>query len=305
MKEYLPEGRRRSGTLSCDDVFRAMERGETVEARVTLCDHRYNLHVTLGDGVYGIIPREESQYVGAGDTVKDIAILTRVGKTVSVKVIDARLGEGDAPFFILSRRAAQTEALREYIDRLLPGDIIPARVTHLESFGAFIDVGSGISSLLPIDAISVSRISHPSARLSVGDYIYVVVTGRDERGRLTVSAKELFGTWEENAALFSEGQTVRGIIRSIESYGVFVELKANLAGLAEWREDVFVGDTAAVFIKAIIPEKMKVKLIIIDTEREASPPEPPLYFVNVEKVRHIDCWQYSPPSCRRKILSVF
>jgi small subunit ribosomal protein S1 len=120
-----------------------------------------------------------------------------------------------------------------------------------------------------------------------------------------VSTRELLGTWEENASRFSAGQTVSGIIRSVESYGVFVELRPNLAGLAEYRDDVKVGQTAAVYIKSIVPDKMKIKLIIIDahdTERFASPLE---YFIDPKETMHIDSWVYSPKNSKRIIESVF
>ena len=206
---------------------------------------------------------------------------------------------------ILSRRAAQLECMENYISALTPGDIIPTKITHLESFGAFVDIGCGITSLLSIDCISVSRIAHPSVRLSTGDMIYTVVKSIDERGRIYVSERELLGSWEENASLFGEGQTVRGIIRSVESYGVFVELRPNLAGLAEFRDDVKPGQTAAVFIKSIIPEKMKIKLIIIDAHDTPEITTPLEYFIDTETVTHIDSWLYSPPSCERIIESVF
>ena len=55
-----------------------------------------------------------------------------------------------------------------YIGSLRCGDIIDCRVTHLEPFGCFVDIGCGIASLIPIDCISISRISHPSDRFRVG-----------------------------------------------------------------------------------------------------------------------------------------
>ena len=88
------------------------------------------------------------------------------------------------------------------------GDIIDAKVTHLESFGAFCDIGCGNIALLPIDAISVSRISHPKDRFTVGDSIKVIIKSIAEDGKITLSHKELLGTWEENAAMFAPGQTV-------------------------------------------------------------------------------------------------
>lgn len=54
-------------------------------------------------------------------------------------------------------------------------------------------------------------------------------------------------------------------MRSVEHYGVFVELAPNLAGLAEPKDGVKVGQQASVYIKNLIPEKMKIKLIIIDS----------------------------------------
>ena len=77
----------------------------------------------------------------------------------------------------------------------------------------------------------MSRISHPSDRFRTGQDIYAVVTDVDQTLRVSLSHKELLGTWEENAALFSSGETVSGIVRSVEHYGVFVELAPNLAGL--------------------------------------------------------------------------
>jgi small subunit ribosomal protein S1 len=185
-------------------------------------------------------------------------------------------------------------------------------VTHLDRFGAFVDIGCGIPSLLSIDCISVSRISHPSDRLYSGQKLDVIVKSNDtESGRIFVTLKELLGTWEENANEFCVGQTVSGIVRSIESYGVFVELSPNLAGLAELREDnayfesIEVGDAVSVYIKSIIPDKMKIKLVLIDLNSYKSKPNPIRYFINTKEVSHLDSWRFSPDRCPRVIETVF
>ncbi|MBQ8372180.1 MAG: 30S ribosomal protein S1 [Clostridia bacterium] len=311
MNQYKPEGmliktgRNYEYTSSLSGLERALERGAILEATAILCDHNFDLHVELGAGVRARIPRNEVQYTADGEPPKDIAILTRVGKVVCFKVMGIERGAGGIPTVLLSRRAAQRECLLNYVETLAPGDIIPSRITHLESFGAFVDIGCGITSLMCIDCISVSRIDHPSARLEVGMTVHTVIKSIDEKGRIYVSVKELLGSWEENAARFSEGQTVRGIVRSVEDYGVFVELSPNLAGLAEYRADARPGQSAAVYIKSIIPEKMKVKLIIIDLRDEPTRLCPPEYFVDVESVSHIDFWKYSPDACSRTVESVF
>ena len=102
------------------------------------------------------------------------------------------------------------------------------------------------------------------------------------------------------------GQTVSGIIRSVESYGIFVELAPNLAGLAELKDDVYVGDKCAAYIKSIMPDKMKIKLVIIDTYENSDPPSTKEHiYIDTKEITHIDRWQYSPPGCQRVIESDF
>ena len=311
MNDYMPEGSLIKTAKNYDFISskagleRALEKQIILEAPVVLCDHNFNLHVELGSGIRGIIPRDEVEYCPSGESPKDIAILTRVGKTVCFKVMGFKDELNGETTVILSRRSAQLEAIENYIKTLMPGDIIPAKVTHLENFGAFLDICCGRISLLSIDSISISRIAHPGARIAVGSIVHVVVKSIDIRGRIYLSMRELLGTWEENAALFTEGQTVRGVVRSVESYGVFVELTPNLAGLAEYRDFVYPGQTAAVYIKSIIPEKMKIKLILIDTDDQPERPKPLNYFIDPESVLHIDAWKYSPSGSPKIIETIF
>jgi small subunit ribosomal protein S1 len=311
MNRYMPEGalistlKNHEYISSLDGLEAAREKGVILEGEVILCDHNFNLHIDISPKIRAIIPKEEVQYVKDGEEIKDIAVLTRVGKAVCFKVKGFTKSASGEIRVILSRRLAQMECMNNYISTLIPGDIIPTKITHLESFGAFVDIGCGITSLLSIDSISVSRISHPSVRLAVGDMIHTVVKSIDQRGRIYVSERELLGSWCENASLFNEGQTVKGVIRSVESYGVFIELRPNLAGLAEYRDDVYPGQSAAVYIKSIIPEKMKIKLIIIDSHDDEEYPEQLEYFIDTANVTHIDSWQYSPPNCKKVIESVF
>lgn len=281
-------------------LMKAAEEGRTVEARALMCDSSHNLIVDL-NCMKGIIPREEGALGLDDGTTRDIAVISRVNKPVSFKILKLP-HPPDTKMAVLSRKAAQEEAVRQYISHLKPGDIIDARVTHLEPFGCFVDIGCGIASLIPIDLISVSRISHPRDRFRVGQDIRAVVKSVESPTRVCLTHKELLGTWKENAANFAPGQTVAVIVRSVENYGIFVELTPNLAGLAEPREGVYPGQHASVFIKSLIPEKMKVKLIIVDAFDAEYKPEEPYYYINSN---HIDSWVYSPPECEKVIETVF
>ena len=299
--EFLPEGEyikvfRRSMEAASDAVLCGT---------ALMCDKKMNLYVDMGRG-RGIIPQQEIAYCEDGATPKDIAVITRVGKPVSYVIIGEENG-----YPLLSRREAQRRCWEERLSGLVPGDIIPAEVTHLEPFGAFLDIGCGYPALMSVDAISVSRISHPRDRLSVGDRIMCVVRSIDRvNRRIFVSQRELYGTWEENAALFSAGQTVRGIIRSVESYGVFVELMPNLAGLCEVRPEFLGGISpeghfASVYIKSIIPGRMKVKLVLIELLEKCNSPVAPDYFIDCSETEHLDYWKYSPDGAPKLVMTDF
>ena len=307
-RRYVPEGdllkseANKFYLSSRESLVLAADRGEILEGMCTLCDcATMTLTVKLTDGIRGVIPRSEVCWQADGSETKDIAVITRVGKPVQFKIRTFCDGGKTA---ILSRCDAQRECCENYLSRVREGDIIDARVTHLEPFGAFCDIGCGVISLLTVDRISVSRISHPSDRFRVGDRIHAVIASREENGRIYLTHRELLGTWEENAANFSAGQTACGIIRSVEEYGIFVELAPNLAGLAELYDGARPGDNCSVYIKSIIPERMKVKLVLIDAC--TSPEKIPMrYYVDFDRTHRLDRWQYSPVGCKKIIETVF
>lgn len=301
MTKFMPEGRNGDKTpFTVTMLNEAIEKQRILEAKAIMCDSEHNLIVDL-DGIKGVIPREEGALGISEGQVRDIALISRVNKPVCFTVTKVTQ-EGGKPVAVLSRLEAQKKCLYEYISQLKIGDIINARVTHLENFGVFCDIGCGIIALMPIDAISVSRISHPKDRFCSGEDIFAVVRAIDENGRISLSHRELLGSWQQNADRFMQGQTVSGIIRTVEDYGVFVELTPNLAGLAELKSGVAPGQQASVYIKSIIPEKMKIKLIIIDSfDADYKPPEIEYYFDS----NHIDSWRYSPDSCAKQIETCF
>ena len=306
MNSYMPEGRKintaenRKWLSSPLALTEAKSKEIILEATALMCDSEHNLTVDLGC-MKGIIKKNNGALGIEEGRVRDIALISRVGKPVCFTVEQIKTDASGKFYAELSRKRAQEKCEEEFLKTKSPGCIIDAKVTHLENFGAFCDVGCGIIALLPIDAISVSRISHPSDRFSVGENIKTIIKSIDDTTRVTLSHKELLGSWEENAANFCEGQTITGIIRSVENYGVFVELAPNLAGLAEPKAGAEVGMQASVYIKSIIPEKMKIKLIIIDTF-EGDNTLPIKYYIKDEKINK---WCYSPAISVKNIYTDF
>lgn len=293
-RTYYPEGmfprELQCNGMTRDQLKKAWQEGTILQGVARSANASHDLLVDLG-GIQGIIPRAETAIGIAEGTVRDIAILSRVGKPVCFQITSVDNLYGECPTVLLSRKRAQQEALSYILNRVPDGTVLPAVVTHLDRFGAFCDIGCGNVSLLSIEHISISRINHSRDRFTEGQHIFVAILSRDmPLRRFSLTHKELLGTWSENAAQFSVGETVVGIVRSVKDYGVFIELSPNLSGLAEYRGDLIPGDRVSVYIKAILPERQKVKLIVI----RVLPPEqalPPLHYY--QQCGSILNWSYT------------
>ena len=302
MQAYRTENSYRSAArLSPAELRAAMASGEILQATALAFDTRRQLRFELG-GVKAVMPFAQCADGAETGAVRDIAVLTRVGRPTCFVIEGLDTDEDGAPCYRLSRAEAQRLCKAEYLDTLSPGDILPCTVTHIEPFGAFCDVGCGISALLPIDCLSVSRIQSPADRVAVGQPLLCAVKSRDAQGRLVLTLRELLGTWAENAACFSPGETVVGIVRSVEEYGVFIEIAPNLAGLAESCGDLAPGQAVSVYIKNILPDKMKIKLVVVNRELNRTLRFEPRYFITKGRLEH---WVYSTPQCRKHIETRF
>ena len=79
---------------------------------------------------------------------------------------------------------------------------------------------------------------------------------------------------------------------------IFNELRDDFCGRLS------TGDTVAVYIKSIIPDRMKIKLVIVDAGGERAEPSPPKYFID-KNTLHMPYWRYSPTSAPKLIESIF
>lgn len=302
MQKYRPEGTYQDADhFSGEQLRAAIVHNEIVQATALAFDNQRRLRFEIG-GIRAVMPFAECAEGADEGLVRDIAILTRVGRPTCFLIEQMTEDENGQAMLLLSRANAQRRCREEYLDNCRPGDIIQAAVTHIEPFGAFCDVGCGISALLPIDCLSVSRIATPADRVSVSQQICCVIKSRDPQGRFVLSVRELLGTWAENAACFHIGETVVGIVRSVEAYGTFIEIAPNLAGLAESCPSLTAGQAVSVYIKNILPEKMKIKLVIVNRAL-SKPIRFDLAYTQTEG--HLERWVYSTPESGKQIETDF
>lgn len=288
MQPYRPEGLYASPP-SPETLRRNAGSGAIFQAMCVKCDEFQNLHVDLGK-LRGVIPREETALPAADGRIRSYTVLSRVGKPVSFQVLGFR-SDGTA---ILSRRAAQAEAGSYFLSALRPGDVIPAVVQNPAKFGVFCDIGCGFPALMRIDRCCVSRLRTTAERFRAGQSVYAAVLDVDDAsGQVSLTGRELFGTWEENASRFRAGETVTGFVRSQMPYGLFIELAPNLSGLSEPDSRARVGDAVSVYIRSVQEATHKIKLNILEILPPPEYPPEPEYFLTSG---HLSSWEYYPGS---------
>lgn len=264
-QKFIPEGwNTECKPITKIDLDNALKNGEIINGRVEKCDSNYNLYVNLGNSMQGVIPREEVEAINVDETgfPKPNICISKVNKIVQFKVKDITKED----IAILSRKQVGIDALNWAINDLQEGMVVHGIIKNIRPYGVFIEIGGGIVGLLHIEDISIARIKTPEERFKIGQKINVMIKSIDRsKERIILTYKELLGTWEENIKNFSEGEVVEGIARETDKYknGIFVELKPNLIGLADYKENILYGQKVQVNIRKIIPEKKKVKLVFV------------------------------------------
>ena len=148
MLEYRAEGLcRNANHLSREELSRCMASGEVLQSTALAYDTGHRLRFELG-GLRGIMPFADCVDAAPGETVKDIAVLTRVGRPTCFVIMGTEFDDNGEEYYLLSRAEAQRRCRAQYLDTLEAGSVIPCTVTHIENFGAFCDIGCGIAALL-------------------------------------------------------------------------------------------------------------------------------------------------------------
>src|SRR6267154_2277901 len=115
-----------------------------------------------------------------------------------------------------------------------PGTVVRGKVVSLKDYGAFIELEEGIEGLVHISEMSwTRRVKHPSKVVAVGDTVEAVVLDIDPRqNRISLGMKQLepnpFASLKEK---YPPGTVVKGVVRNIADFGIFVEIEEGIDGL--------------------------------------------------------------------------
>ncbi len=119
-------------------------------------------------------------------------------------------------------------------DRYPVGSITEGKVVNLTDYGVFVELETGVEGLVHISEMYWTReIKHPSKVLNIGDTVKVVVLDvNPEAKRISLSLKQTApNPWEKLKKKYPEGTVVKGVVRNITNFGVFIGIEEGIDGL--------------------------------------------------------------------------
>ena len=145
------------------------------------------------------------------------------------------------------------------------------KVTNLTDYGAFVEVEQGIEGLVHVSEMDwTNKNVHPSKVVALGDEVEVMILEIDEeRRRISLGMKQcLPNPWEDFSTSFKKGDKVRGQIKSITDFGIFLGLQGGIDGLVHLSDLSWSlpGEEAVRNFKK--GEETEAQVLSIDVERE-------------------------------------
>lgn len=197
---------------SREGLMEAYENGCVVEAVVTEAGKNGELIFDFGNGCTGIMPAEEFEYNSDAKHTQKLFAINTVKCFFITKYTEN--GEGGVTFEF-SRREVQKAYFESYLSNLESGSVIPAKVARVETKAAYLDLGYGYSTLLPIQYVSSARIDSVNEILHKGQNIYCEILERIEK-RFTITHRTLIGgnCMNLDAMGYDVNDIVTGVIKS-------------------------------------------------------------------------------------------
>lgn len=246
-----------------DLLYQAYKAGLPVEGRVDAVN-KGGLGVTIEDDVRGFCPisHVDTQYVKSAEEYR--------GQTLAFKIIKFR---HQGRVITLSRRALleaeRNKAAGLVRSQLKKGAQLAGKVKRLESFGAFVDLGSGVEGLVHVSEISHGRVGHPKEALAVGQPVQVEVLrtkdlGKRRKERISLSLKALEkDPWEAIKERFPVGTVAAGKVDGLEDFGAFVELAEGVRGLVHVSE---IADRRIGHPREVLSLGQEVKVVVLEVD---------------------------------------
>ena len=208
-----------------EQTLEKLTEGQVVEGIVKNLTE-YGAFIDLG-GIDGLLHITDMSW----GRVNHPSELFQVGDHVRVKVLKYN---AETERVSLGLKQITDDPWSHASERYTPGTVVKGKVVSLKDYGAFIELEEGIEGLVHISEMSwTRRVKHPSKVVVVGDTVEAVVLDIDAKNnRISLGMKQLEpNPYEQLAAKYPPGTTVKGRVRNLADFGIFVEIEEGIDGL--------------------------------------------------------------------------
>ncbi len=175
-----------------------------------------------------------ASHYGARKNVPEEELNAAVGQTVRVMVHELQSDDTGYKSAVVTRRDLLVD---EFWNSIQPGTVFDGVVTSVTTFGAFVNIG-GVEGLVHVSRLSKSRVESPADVVKKGDKLKVTVTEVDRvKHKLSLSHKEHEESpWKGAEGSFTVGKRIKGTVRRITDFGVYVQVAPRIEGLLRINE---------------------------------------------------------------------
>lgn len=245
-----------------DALIKSLQEGALVKGMVKNLTE-YGAFLDLG-GIDGLLHITDMSW----KRVRNPAEVVKIGDELEVRVLKfdrdknrVSLGlkqTGEDPWLNLARRYPNGARLR-------------GRVTNLADYGCFVELEEGVEGLVHVSEMDwTNKNVHPSRLVHAGQEVDVMILDIDqERRRISLGMKQCVANpWEQFAATHKKGDHIKGVIKSITDFGVFIGLEGGIDGLVHLSDLSWTANPNATVRDLKKGNAVEAVVLAIDAERE-------------------------------------
>ena len=252
-----------------EEIIEQLEEGDAIKVTVSNIEP-YGAFVDLGNDIEGFLHVSE---VSWDKDIKNPKDYLNVGDEIDVEVIEIN---PETRRLRVSYKNLQPKPFEEFLQNYKEGDVVKGTVTTLTDFGAFVRIGK-VEGLLHNQDVSWEKGAKAKDILAKGDEVEVKIIKIDpQQERISLSKKALEESPIDRFAKEHKiGDIVKGKVRDVKDFGVFVEIENGVDALIRKEdvaplnmEEISKGDEIEGVIVMLDPASSKVRLSVRRLERQ-------------------------------------
>ncbi len=256
------------------EILSQIEEGMVVKGIVkNITD--YGAFIDLG-GIDGLLHITDMSW----GRVKHPSNILNIGDEIEVKILKF---DTDKERVSLGLKQVQANPWEEAKSKYIPGTKVSGEIVSVKDYGVFIELDDGIEGLIHVSEMSwTNKIKNPTKHFNPGERIEAQVLDVDvENKRISLGLKQLTpNPWDALVAKYKVGDKVKGKVKSIVDFGVFVEVGEDMDALIHvsdisWTrkninlaEEFKEGQTVEAMVLAVDKENQKFSLGIKQLEED-------------------------------------